>query len=209
MMTSITLRISLCFLFCAYLSSCVSLSKPLPDIRLHGIKDETVDDTYTFENGLPVLKMSNFTSSPMASEVGFMFKTEDDTHTRDYYNRFLDTPASLIQVETRRKLRQSNLPMGIVSSKSPLLGDFVLDGFVEEIYIDKRGSEPEAVIVVTYTLIESKGKAPTIVFLNTISSRMPVESENTSGYLQAWRSCLADIHKQLIERMMQTAEAKE
>jgi len=136
----------------ATLAAC-SLSRPTP-----------VKRTFLLEPTLPAAATG--TPKPASVRIGvvtvaapfrgktFVFRESDLRYESDYYDEFFIAPAIMFSDATAKALAASNVfrrvvPFGAASDE----GDYVLDGFVSELYGDTRDpAAPAAVITVTYYL---------------------------------------------------------
>lgn len=134
------------------LAAC-TLSRPTP-----------VKRTFLLEPTLPAA--STGTPKPASVRIGvvnvaapfrgktFVFRESDLRYEADYYDEFFIAPAIMFSDATAKALAASNVfrrvvPFGAASDE----GDYVLDGFVSELYGDTRDpAAPAAVVTVTYYL---------------------------------------------------------
>jgi len=184
----------------AALASC-SLSRPSPVKRM-----------FLLEPTPPAAVAS--TPKPISLRVGvvnvaapfrgkmFVFRETDLRYESDFYNEFFTAPSIMFSDATAKALAASNVfrrvvPFGAASDE----GDFVLDGFVSELYADMRdAAAPAAVITVTYYLTPASfGSA--VVWSREYRQRVKVSGPGPDAVAQGWNSALgailADLAKDL------------
>ena len=185
----------------ATLAAC-ALSRPSP-----------VKRTFLLEPTLPTA--ASATPKPLAVRVGvvnvaapfrgktFVFRETDLRYESDYYDEFFIAPAIMFSDATAKGLAASNVfrrvvPFGAASDE----GNYVLDGFVSELYADTRdAAAPVAVITVTYYLTPSNVIASGVAWSREYRQRTKVSGTGPDAVARGWNAALtailADLAKDL------------
>ena len=185
----------------ATLAAC-SLSRPSP-----------VKRTFLLEPTLPTA--ASATPKSLAVRVGvvnvaapfrgktFVFRETDLRYESDYYDEFFIAPAIMFSDATAKALAASNVfrrvvPFGAASDE----GNYVLDGFVSELYADTRdAAAPVAVITVTYYLTPSNVIASGVAWSREYRQRTKVSGTGPDAVARGWNAALtailADLAKDL------------
>ena len=185
----------------ATLAAC-ALSRPSP-----------VKRTFLLEPTLPTA--ASATPKPLAVRVGvvhvaapfrgkaFVFRETDLRYESDYYDEFFIAPAIMFSDATAKGLAASNvfrrvIPFGAASDE----GNYVLDGFVSELYADTRdAAAPVAVITVTYYLTPSNVIGSGVAWSREYRQRTKVSGTGPDAVARGWNAALtailADLAKDL------------
>jgi ABC-type uncharacterized transport system auxiliary subunit len=124
----------------------------------------------------------------------FVFRETDLRYESDFYDEFFTAPSIMFSDATAKALAASNVfrrvvPFGAVSDE----GDYVLDGFVSELYADTRdAAAPAAVITVTYYLTPASfGSA--VVWSREYRKRTKVSGAGPDAIAGGWNAALSDV----------------
>ena len=124
----------------------------------------------------------------------FVFRETDLRYESDFYDEFFTAPSIMFSDATAKALAASNVfsrvvPFGAVSDD----GDYVLDGFVSELYADTRdAAAPAAVITVTYYLTRANfGSA--VMWSREYRQRAKVSGEGPDAVARGWNAALTAI----------------
>ena len=178
------------------LAAC-SLSRPAP-----------VKRTFLLE---PTLPAAAGTPKPAAVRIGvvnvaapfrgktFVFRESDLRYEADYYDEFFIAPAIMFSDATAKALAASNVfrrvvPFGAASDE----GDFVLDGFVSELYGDTRDpAAPTAVLTVTYYLTPTNVIGSGVAWTREYRQRVKVAGSGTEAVARGLNAALSAILAEL------------
>jgi len=178
------------------LAAC-SLSHPAP-----------VKRTFLLE---PTLPAAAGTPKPVAVRIGvvnvaapfrgktFVFRESDLRYEADYYDEFFIAPAIMFSDATAKALAASKVfrrvvPFGAASDE----GDFVLDGFVSELYADTRdAAAPTAVITVTYYLTPANAIGSGVAWTREYRQRAKVSGSGPEGVARGLNAALSAILAEL------------
>ena len=186
-----TLAIAASLALAATFAAC-TLSRPTP-----------VKRTFLLEPTMPAAVAT--TPKPVAVRVGvvsiaapfrgktFVFRESDLRYESDYYDEFFIAPAIMFSDATAKALIASNVfrrvvPFGAASDE----GDYVLDGFVSELYADTRNAAaPLAVITVTYYL--TSASAGGVVWSKEYQQRTKVSGAGPDAVARGWNAALSAV----------------
>lgn len=180
------------FMIAALLASC-SLSRPSP-----------VKRTFLLDPAMPAALAA---PRPVAVRVGvvnvaapfrgkaFVYRQDELKYEADYYNEFFVAPAAMLSELTAKAIAASNVfrrvvPPGATADE----GDFILDGFVSELYGDARDTaKPAAVLSVTYYLSSAKAAIPTVLWSREYRQRVAFSGSDPEALARAWNTALSTI----------------
>ena len=181
------------------LASC-TLSRPSP-----------VKRTFLLEPTLPTAARG--TPKPVALRIGvvnvaapfrgktFVFRESDLRYESDYYDEFFIAPAIMFSDATAKALIASNVfrrvvPFGAASDE----GDYVLDGFVSELYADTRdAAAPVAVITVTYYVTAANATGSGVVWSREYHQRAKVSGVGPDAVARGWNAALSAVLAELVK----------
>ena len=176
----------------ATLSSC-SLSRPAP-----------VKRTFLLEPAMPAVAA---TPRPTSVRVGvvsvaapfrgkaFVYRESELKYDADYYDEFFVAPAIMLSEATAKALTAANVfrrvvPFGAAADD----GDYVLDGFVSELYGDVRNpAAPVAVITAAFYLSPTNVVAPGVIWSREYRQRVAASNASPEAMAKAWNTALSAI----------------
>ena len=124
----------------------------------------------------------------------FVYRETDLRYESDFYNEFFIAPAIMLSDATAKALIASNVfhrvvPFGAASEE----GDYVLDGFVSELYADTRSAAaPVAVITITYYLTSASAGSG-VVWSKEYRQRAKVSGTGAEAIARGWNAALTAI----------------
>jgi cholesterol transport system auxiliary component len=125
----------------------------------------------------------------------FVYRESELKYDADYYSEFFVAPAVMLAEATARALTAANVfrrvvPFGAAADD----GDYVLDGFVSELYGDVRSpAAPVAVIVVAFYLSPTNVVAPGVIWSQEYRQRVAASSASPEAMAKAWNTALSAI----------------
>ena len=138
------------------MSAGCSLTRPAP-----------VKDMFLLEPPLPgaaakshavSVRMGQVTVAAPYRDRPFVYRTGEVKYESDFYNEFFVTPAAMIAQATGRAVAHANVFARVVPpGNAPDEGEYVLEGFVNELYADARMKPAAAVIAIQYYLVRTGG----------------------------------------------------
>jgi cholesterol transport system auxiliary component len=124
----------------------------------------------------------------------FVYRETDLRYESDFYDEFFIAPAIMFSDATAKALVASNVfrrvvPFGAASDE----GDYVLDGFVSELYADTRNAAaPFAVITITYYLTSASAGGG-VVWSREYRQRTKVSGTGAEAVARGWNDALTAI----------------
>jgi cholesterol transport system auxiliary component len=124
-----------------------------------------------------------------------VYRRDDVTYEADFYSEYFVTPAAMLGEATARALTTANVFRRVIPpGASPDDGEYVLDGFVTELYGDVRDSgRPAAVITVTFYLSTANTPTPRVIWSREYRQRVPVADGSSDALARASGSALSSI----------------
>jgi len=125
----------------------------------------------------------------------FVYRESELKYDADYYSEFFVAPAVMLAEATAKALTAANVfrrvvPFGAAADDA----DYVLDGFVSELYGDVRSpAAPVAVIVVTFYLSPTNVVAPGVIWSQEYRQRVAASSASPEAMAKAWNTALSAI----------------
>jgi cholesterol transport system auxiliary component len=130
----------------------------------------------------------------------FIYRESDLRYESDFYDEFFIAPAIMFSDATAKALAASNVfrrvvPFGAASDE----GDYVLDGFVSELYADTRDTAaPAAVITVTYYLTPMNVATPGVAWTREYRQRAKVLGTGPEAVARGLNEALTGVLAELM-----------
>ncbi len=174
------------------LASC-SLSRPTPVKRM-----------FLLEPAAPAAAAA---PKPMSVRVGvvnvaapfrgktFVYRESELRYEADYYDEFFVAPAIMVTEATAKALIAANVfrrvvPFGVAGDD----GDYVLDGFVSELYADSRNpAAPVAVVTAAFYLSPTNVAGPVVIWSREYRQRVTVSGTGPEAMARGWNTALATV----------------
>jgi ABC-type uncharacterized transport system auxiliary subunit len=167
----------------------------------------TVKQTFLVQAAAPpvVAKMHPGTLRVRAFNVaapfrgkGFVYRESDLKYETDFYSEFLVAPAAMLGEGSARALDRARVFARVVAPGAPPDGDWVLDGFVDELYGDARsGTPPGAELAVSYYLSRADAATPVPFWSKQYRRRVPVATATPEAYAAALSTAFGEITAEL------------
>jgi cholesterol transport system auxiliary component len=177
----------------AVLASC-SLSRPTPVKRMFLLEPTAPAAATATPKPASVRVGVVSVAAPFRGKT-FVFRESDLRYESDYYDEFFIAPAIMFSDATAKALAASNVfrrvvPFGAASDE----GDYVLDGFVSELYADARdAAAPAAVITVTYYLTPANVSGSGVAWSREYRQRAKVSGAGPEAMARGWNAALTAI----------------
>jgi cholesterol transport system auxiliary component len=185
-----TLTRALAFVFAAALAGC-SLTRPAP-----------VKNTFLLDPPLPpaaaaskpsTLRIGTFNVAAPYRDRTFTYRTGDVKFESDFYNEFFVPPGPMIAQATARALASAKAFGRVVpAGTAPEDGDFVLEGFVADLYADTREKPAAAVVGINFYLTRTTFPSA-VVWWREYRERVPLAASTPEGLAQAWNEALGRV----------------
>lgn len=184
------------------LASC-SLTRPSP-----------VKRTFLLDPPLPAavasakpftLRIGAFNIAAPYRDRAFVYRTEGLKYESDFYNEFFVAPAGMIAEATSKALAGARVFDRVVpSGTAPEEGEFVLEGFVTDLYADARTAKPEAEVAVSFYL--SRTTFPSaVVWSRDYRERVALAANTPEALAQAWNAALGNVLARLVRDLESAA----
>jgi cholesterol transport system auxiliary component len=170
-------------------------------------RESPAKNTFLLE---PAMPQPVATPKPQALRIGvinvssafrgksLVYRRGELAYEADFYNEFFIPPASMLTEATARAIsagnvfRRVNTP-GMAAEE----GDYVLDGFVSELYGDIRNAHQQAaVLTITYYLSSATTRA--VVWSKEYRQRVPFAGTDAAALVKAWSNALSNIFAALV-----------
>ncbi len=179
----------------AALGAC-SLSRPAP-----------VKRTFLLDPPLPtavaaprpvVLRVGTFTVAGAYRDRSFVYRTGDLRFESDYYHEFFVAPGPMIAEDVAKALAAAKVFSRVVpGAAAPEEGDFVLEGFVSDLYADTRQSANTAEIAISFYVSRTSFPAA-VVWTRDYRHRVPLKANTPDALAEAWNAGLGMILAELV-----------
>jgi cholesterol transport system auxiliary component len=127
-----------------------------------------------------------------------VFRQTDLRYEADFYSEFLVAPAAMLGEGTARALDRARVFARVVPPGAPPDGEFVLDGFVDALFIDVRDAgKPTAEVAVTYYLLRAESALPVPFWSKQYRRSVPVAGSTPDAYAAALSAAFGDITAEL------------
>ena len=125
----------------------------------------------------------------------FTYRRSDVGFESDFYNEFFITPAPMIAEETAKALEAAKLFRRVIAPGAPPEdSDFVLDGFVSELYGDLReAGKPTAVLTATFYLSAANTLKSNVVWSREYRQRIVAADSSPEALARAWNTALTTV----------------
>jgi cholesterol transport system auxiliary component len=163
-----------------------------------------VKDMYLLESTLPAMAAA---PKPVSVRVGivnvatpfrgraFVYRETDLKYDADFYHEFFVAPAAMLSDATARalaaaKVFRSVVPPGVAADE----GDYVVDGFVSELYGDARDTaKPAAILNAAFYVSVANAPLPSVVWSREYRQRVPVSDASADALARGWNAALSTI----------------
>jgi cholesterol transport system auxiliary component len=172
-----------------------SLTRPAPVKRTFLLEPPAPPAVATAKPA--TLRIGTFSVGEPFRDRSFVYRTSELGFETDFYDEFFVAPAPMIASATQRALASANVFARVVPGSSvPDDGDFVIEGFVSELYADTRRSPSEAVIAITF-FVSRTAFPSTVVWSKAYAQRVPVAGTTPDALAAAWNAALGNVLAEL------------
>jgi cholesterol transport system auxiliary component len=124
----------------------------------------------------------------------FVFRESDLKYEADFYNEFIVPPGANISEATSRGLQRAGAFARVTASGGPVDADWVLEGFVSQLYGDTRDTaKPAAEVAITYYLSRADGGYGVPVWSREYARRVPLAANTAAAYATAVNTAVGEI----------------
>lgn len=155
------------------------------------------------------LRVGAFTVGAPFRGKAFVYRHDELRFEADFYNEFFVAPAAMISEATAKSLAASGAFRRVIPPGATDEGDWVLDGFVAELYGDARdAAKPAAALSATFYLSPAHSLVPSVAWSREYRQRVPVAAPGPDALAAAWNSALAAILGELARDLAAAELAK-
>jgi cholesterol transport system auxiliary component len=173
----------------------------------------TVKQTYLLQTP-PAVTATGVTARPSTLKVGsiavaapfrgksLVYRESELKYESDFYNEFFVTPAAMFTESASAWLATSGIFKDVLPASANADGDFVLEGFVSELYGDYRvAGKPVAVLTARFFVLDNSVFTGVPVWQTELKQRVPLANTNSetlaAGLNAAWGAMLTDLSREL------------
>jgi len=122
-----------------------------------------------------------------------VYRRDDITYEADFYSEYFVAPAAMLGEATAKALTAANVFRRVIPpGAAPDDSEFVLDGFVSELYGDVRAGGPAAAVVTaTFYLSTAGTDTPRVVWSREYRQRVPVSGGGSEALARAANTALS------------------
>ena len=122
-----------------------------------------------------------------------VYRRDDLTFEADFYSEYFVVPAVMMAEATAKALTAANVYRRVVPpGAAPDDADYVLDGFVSELYGDMReAGKPAAVLAATFYLSTASTPSATVLWSREYRQRVALTDASPDALARAWNTALS------------------
>lgn len=187
--------------FAVAMTGC-SLTRPAP-----------VKNTFLLDPPLPAavatskpgtLRIGTFNVSAPYRDKAFTYRTGDVKYESDFYNEFFVAPGPMIGQATSKALANAKLFARVVpAGTAPEDGDFLLEGFVSDLYADAREKPAAGVVGVSFYLTRTTYPSA-VVWSRDYRERVALATSTPEALANAWNEALGRVLAALVRDLAET-----
>lgn len=144
------------------------------------------------------LRIGTFNVAAPYRDRAFTYRTGDVKYESDFYNEFFVAPGAMIAQAATKALAGAKVFARVVpAGTAPEEGDFVLEGFVVDLYADAREKPGAAVVGINFYLTRTTFPAA-VVWSRDYRERVPLVGNTPEALAQAWNEALGRVLASLV-----------
>jgi cholesterol transport system auxiliary component len=172
----------------------------------------TVKQSYLLQAQLPA--QTTAVPRPATLKVGIVevaapfrgkslvYRQTDLKYEADFYNEYFVSPSAMLTEGAGTWLAAAKVFRDVLPAGANADGDYVLEGFVSELYGDDRdATQPAAVLTAKFFLIDNRTLTGVPVWQTELKQRIALSGRSTDalvvGLNTAWAAMLGDLASQL------------
>ena len=149
-----------------------------------------------------VLKVGTISVAAPFRGKSLVYRNGDLKYESDFYNEYFVSPAAMLTEGAASWLAAAGIFKEVLPASANADGNFVLEGFVSELYGDYRDeAKPAAVLTGKFFLIDNRVPSGVPVWQTELKQRVTLSSRSpdvlAAGLNTAWSAMLADLSRQL------------
>ncbi|MBC7006569.1 membrane integrity-associated transporter subunit PqiC [Photobacterium sp. BZF1] len=148
------------------------------------------------------LRIDHVRSVPPFNDTQMIYRLNEVRFEKDYYNRFISDPESIVSNQLASWLQQTGLYDIVALPSVHTPSNQVLQVTITKLFGDFReGQQPTAVMEIQFFLVDNTDYRPEVVFSKTYTSRIPIESKSPSLLAEAYGVAMTEIFEQLTSQL--------
>jgi uncharacterized lipoprotein YmbA len=181
---------------CCSLALCAcSVSRLAPEPVLYGL--EPAGPSVQVAREWQPLKVGRVRVASSFEGSELVYRLDDVRYTRDYYNRFMTSPARMLAATMTEWLAQAG-PSNVVQADAPTRARYALEATFLELYGDFSDSRgPQAVVTVQFSIVDDSSPSREVMFDETIGRRITIERGGAPQLVRGYNIALAELLAQL------------
>jgi len=149
-----------------------------------------------------ILKVGSISVAAPFRGKSLVYREGDLKYESDFYNEYFVSPSAMLTEGAATWLAAAGIFKEVLPASANADGNFVLEGFVSELYGDYRDeAKPAAVLTGKFFLIDNRVPSGVPVWQTELKQRVPLSSRGpdvlAAGLNTAWSAMLADLSRQL------------
>lgn len=176
------------------LASCAAFSRPATPKRTF-LLDPVAPPAAAIRKPLALRVGVVNVASPFRGKA-FVYRETELKYDSDFYDEFFVAPTAMLSEATARALVSANVFRRVISPGAAAAddSDYVLDGFVSELYGDAREpAKPVAVLAVTFYLSSATLAVPNVLWSREYRQRVPATGTAPEALAHAWNTALSTV----------------
>lgn len=137
------------------------------------------------------LKVGRISVQPPFGGTSFVYRTGELRYEVDSYNAFLASPNDLLGYQIAQWLSRAGLFKAVHAPASPLTGDYVLEGFVTEMYGDVHDAQKPAAILSLRLYLRRAGADGAFVFERAYRERAAIGEFSSEALMRGYGAALS------------------
>ncbi|NJN39860.1 MAG: hypothetical protein HC807_01940 [Gammaproteobacteria bacterium] len=139
------------------------------------------------------LKVGRISVQPPFAGTSLVLRIDELRYEVDPYNAFLASPSDLLGYQIALWLGGSGQFKAVRAPASPLTGDYVLEGFVTELYGDARSPQAPQAVLSLQIYLRRAGAAGGIVFERAYAERVAIDDAAPETLVRGYGVALSRI----------------
>jgi len=157
------------------------------------------------------LKIGTIAVASQFRGKALLYRETDLKYEADFYNEFLVAPSAMLTESAGAWLAAARVFDDVLPSSANANGDYVLEGFVSELYGDYRdAAKPAAVLTAKFFLIDNRSLNSVPVWQTELTQRVALSGRGSdalaAGFSSAWAAILSDLARQLTAAQLPAKE---
>jgi uncharacterized lipoprotein YmbA len=157
------------------------------------------------------LKIGTIAVAAQFRSKALVYRETDLKYEADFYNEFFVAPSAMLTESAGAWLAAARVFDDVLPSSANANGDYVLEGFVSELYGDYRdAAKPAAVLTAKFFLIDNRRFNAVPVWQTELTQRVALSGRGSdalaAGLSSAWAAILNDLARQLATAQLPAKE---